>query len=61
VINAAANVTFVVSGSGKAERLRQVVTGPYQPDALPAQLVNPDRGRLRWLVDEAAATLLKGG
>ena len=61
VINAAANVTFVVSGSGKAERLRQVLTGPYQPDALPAQLVNPDRGRLRWLVDEAAATLLKGG
>jgi len=61
VINAATNVTFVVSGSGKAERLRQVLTGPYQPDTLPAQLVNPDRGRLRWLVDEAAATLLKGG
>jgi 6-phosphogluconolactonase len=61
VINAAANVTFVVSGSGKAERLRQVVTGPYQPDALPAQLVNPDRGRLRWLADEGAAALLKGG
>ncbi len=61
VINAAANVTFVVSGSGKAERLRQVLTGPYQPDALPAQLVNPDRGRLRWLVDKAAAALLNGG
>jgi 6-phosphogluconolactonase len=58
VINAAANVTFVVSGSGKAERLRQVLTGPYQPDLLPAQIVNPDDGRLRWLVDRAAASSL---
>jgi 6-phosphogluconolactonase len=57
-INAAANVTFVVSGSGKAERLRQVLTGPYQPDLLPAQIVRPDRGRLRWLVDAAAGASL---
>jgi 6-phosphogluconolactonase len=61
VINAAANVTFVVSGSGKAERLRQVLTGPYQPHVLPTQIVNPDHGRLRWLVDAAAASSLEGG
>jgi 6-phosphogluconolactonase len=61
VINAAANVTFLVSGSGKAERLSQVLTGPYQPDVLPAQIVNPDRGRLRWLVDAAAAISLDRG
>jgi 6-phosphogluconolactonase len=60
VINAAANVTFVVTGSAKAERLRQVLTGPYQPDVLPAQIVNPVRGRLRWLVDAAAAASLEG-
>jgi 6-phosphogluconolactonase len=59
-INAAANVTFVVSGAGKAQRLRQVLTGPRRSDVLPAQIVNPDRGRLRWLVDEAAATALEG-
>lgn len=58
VINAAANVTFIVSGSIKAERLRQVLTGPYQPEVLPAQIVDPGRGRLRWLVDEAAASSL---
>ncbi len=58
VINAAANVTFVVSGSGKAERLHQVLNGPCQPDVLPAQIVNPDGGRLRWLVDRAAASSL---
>lgn len=60
VINAAANVTFIVSGGGKAERLRQVLTGPYRPDLLPAQVVRPDAGRLRWLVDAAAASALEG-
>ena len=58
VINAAANVIFVVSGSGKAGRLCQVLVGPYQPDVLPAQIVSPESGRLRWLVDEAAASSL---
>jgi len=58
VINTATNVTFVVSGSGKAERLRQVLTGPYQPDFLPAQIVDPHAGRLHWRVDRAAASLL---
>ncbi len=57
-INAAANVTFLVSGAGKAERLQQVLAGPYRPDVLPAQIVRPGRGRLRWLVDAAAAALL---
>ena len=55
IINAAANVTFAVSGAGKAERLRQVLNGPRQPDVLPAQIVNPDGGRVLWLVDQAAA------
>jgi 6-phosphogluconolactonase len=60
IINAAANATFIVSGSGKAERLRQVLTGPYQPEVLPAQIVNPDGGHLRWLIDKAAATSFEG-
>jgi 6-phosphogluconolactonase len=58
-INAAANVTFLVSGATKAERLNQVLTGPYQPDVLPAQIVQPVKGRLLWLVDSAAAAQLK--
>jgi 6-phosphogluconolactonase len=57
-INAADNVTFVVSGSAKADRLRQVLTGPYEPDVVPAQIIAPESGRLRWLVDEAAASSL---
>ena len=58
VINAAANVAFVVSGSGKAERLRQVLNDPPQPDILPAQIVNPASGRLHWLLDQTAASSL---
>jgi 6-phosphogluconolactonase len=54
-INAAAHVTFLVSGVGKAERLREVLDGPHQPDVLPAQIVRPTDGRLLWLVDAAAA------
>jgi len=58
VINAAAHVTFIVSGAGKAERLREVLTGPYRPDTLPSQIVRPTDGRLLWLTDAAAAGLL---
>jgi 6-phosphogluconolactonase len=58
-INAAAHVTFVVSGEGKARRLQQVIEGPFQPQALPAQLVSPTHGHLLWLVDAAAASHLR--
>jgi 6-phosphogluconolactonase len=66
-INAAAHVTFIVSGAGKAERLREVFAGPHQrspelvegPDILPAQIVRPPDGRLLWLVDAAAAIHLR--
>ena len=59
VINAARNVTFLVSGSGKAERLREVLEGPYQPEVLPAQVIKPRNGQLTWLVDRPAAARLK--
>jgi 6-phosphogluconolactonase len=58
-INAAAHVIFIVSGAGKAERLPEVLAGPYQPDILPAQIVRPADGRLLWLVDAAAAVHLR--
>jgi len=59
VINAAAEVVFLVSGRAKAATLRRVREGPYQPDVLPAQIVAPRAGRLRWLVDADAAAGLK--
>lgn len=57
-LNAAADVVFLVSGAGKAECLRQVIAGPYQPDTLPAQLIQPVDGRFLWMVDTEAASLL---
>ena len=59
IINAARDVSFVVSGITKAERLQEVLEGPRRPQRLPAQAVHPLRGRLRWFVDEAAASLLR--
>jgi 6-phosphogluconolactonase len=55
VLDAADQVTFLVSGAQKAARLQQVLTGPYQPDVLPAQVVRPAPGHLLWLVDATAA------
>jgi polyphosphate glucokinase len=59
VINSAAQVAFLVSGKEKAPMLHRVIDGPYQPAELPAQMVAPCDGRLRWLVDAAAANDLQ--
>jgi 6-phosphogluconolactonase len=58
IINQALNVTFIVAGPGKAERLRQVLWGRHQPDSLPAQAVRPHHGQLNWMIDQDAASLL---
>lgn len=47
-INAAARVAFLVSGAGKAARLRDVLEGTPNPDALPSQGVQPTNGELIW-------------
>lgn len=54
----AMHVVFAVGGADKADTLRQVVHGEYQPARFPAQVVRPTQGTLLWLVDEAAAQLL---
>jgi len=55
VINAAAEVLFLVSGGAKAGILRRVLEGPRRPEELPAQAIAPSKGRVRWCVDAAAA------
>jgi 6-phosphogluconolactonase len=54
VINAAANIVFLVAGAEKAARLHEVLHGKSDPDRLPAQLIHPAHGDLRWMVDAAA-------
>ncbi|MEZ4389065.1 MAG: 6-phosphogluconolactonase [Candidatus Krumholzibacteriia bacterium] len=61
LINAARHVVFLVAGAGKADVLARVLVGAYEPDVLPAQLVQPSRGEVRWLVDAAAAARLPSG
>ncbi len=51
VINAAAAVLFVVSGSDRAEALEKTLAG----EAVPGGLVSPENGTLTFLADEAAA------
>ncbi|MGH7532166.1 MAG: 6-phosphogluconolactonase, partial [Gemmatimonadales bacterium] len=58
VINAAAAVTFIVSGSAKAGILARVLQKALGGTELPAQLIAPSVGRLHWLVDAAAAARL---
>jgi 6-phosphogluconolactonase len=58
IINNALEVIFLVSGADKAEALRGVLEGPFDPDRLPAQLIAPRDGRLIWLMDTPAAHLL---
>lgn len=57
-INAAQAVVVLASGEGKAQRLRDVLQGPYDPDRSPVQTVKPGSGELVWMVDRAAASLL---
>jgi 6-phosphogluconolactonase len=59
ILNSARNITFVVSGASKADRLQQVIEGPFTPDLLPVQAIRPRQGRLTWMVDEAAAARLR--
>jgi 6-phosphogluconolactonase len=55
VLNAAARVAFLVTGAEKAKVLKAVLADRVM---LPAALVSPEKGRLVWLVDRAAAALL---
>jgi 6-phosphogluconolactonase len=60
VLNAARNVLFLVAGPDKAETLHEVLEGEPRPDQYPSQVVRLTDGRLVWLVDRAAASLLSG-
>ncbi len=58
LINTAHQIVFVVAGQNKAEPLQQVRHGPYQPDNYPSQIIQPKKGQLTWMLDQAAASLI---
>ncbi len=57
----AALIIFMVTGADKALALKAVLEGPFEPEQLPAQLLQPQNGKLLWLVDTAAGSMLTSG
>src|SRR5688500_10962336 len=55
VVNLSSAVAFLVTGKNKAQTLKQVLSGSYQPEIFPSQLIKPLKGELHWFVDEDAA------
>lgn len=58
LLNQAALIAFLAAGAGKAKVLHDVIEGPADPQRLPAQLIRPASGELRWMLDKAAAAQL---
>jgi len=56
LINNAKEVCFLVTGSGKAEKVAQIIHRNEGWEALPASHVDPHHGQLVWLLDEAAGS-----
>lgn len=61
VANNSALVIFMVTKADKALALKGVLEGPYEPEQLPSQLIQPKNGKLLWLVDTTAASKLSPG
>lgn len=55
IVNNAARIAFLATGSGKATALKEVLKGAYNPELYPSQIIKPVHGELHWFVDKAAA------
>jgi 6-phosphogluconolactonase len=58
VINQGGSVFFLIGGKNKAELVKEVFTGPRDPERLPSQLIWPSGGILTLILDKDAAALL---
>jgi 6-phosphogluconolactonase len=56
--NQASRIMFSVTKADKALALKAVLEGPYEPEQLPAQFMQPVNGKLLWLVDKDAGSML---
>jgi 6-phosphogluconolactonase len=57
IINNSKNIVFMVTGSGKAKMVANIVQDKEE-NGFPASLVKPVNGKLTWLLDADAAELL---
>jgi 6-phosphogluconolactonase len=58
VLNAAREVIFLVSGSSKSNIIQRIMSVKQPTKDLPATMVNPENGTLRWILDSEAAALI---
>ena len=58
LLNHASNIAFLVSGADKSGALQAVLEGPFQPDKLPAQVIQPVQGTVTWFLDQQASATL---
>ena len=59
--NHANQVMFLITRADKAPALKAVLEGPYEPEQLPAQYIQPLSGNALWLIDRDAAKMLTVG
>jgi 6-phosphogluconolactonase len=60
-INNAREILFLVSGKKKARVVQQVLQAADPPEKLPATMVHPFDGTIRWMLDQDAAGNLRPG
>lgn len=61
VLNSGSHIFFLVAGEAKAAIVRDVLGKKSATENLPAQRIRPKKGRLVWLMDREAASLLNKG
>jgi 6-phosphogluconolactonase len=59
LINKAENILFLIGGAEKAETVKIVLKGEFEPHKFPAQAVEPDNGNLFYFLDKDAAKAIK--
>ena len=57
-VHTAEQIMVLVTGENKAEALKQVIEGEFDPGTYPAQTLRSAEGEVRWFVDPCAAELL---
>jgi len=61
IINQAARIVFLIGGKNKADVLQEVITGDFNPEKLPSQLVIRSGADITFFLDEGAASELDLG
>ncbi len=59
LLNAAIHVLFLVTGQDKADAVAAILEGEHNPEEYPAQIIQPPRGEVTWMLDSVAASKLR--